>query len=182
MKKIVVIFGTRPEAIKMCPLVNCLKKSNYLECIVCLTGQHREMLRSVMHVFKIKEDYNLDVMQSNQTLVKITTDVITGISKVLDREKPDIVLVHGDTTTSYASALAAFYKGVPIGHVEAGLRTYNMHSPFPEEFNRQSVDLISDLFFVPTEITKDNLIREGKKEECIFVTGNTVIDALLMDS
>lgn len=179
MYKILIVFGTRPEAIKMCPLVNFLKQNKNVESVVCLTGQHREMLRSVMDVFRIKEEYNLDIMRSEQTLATITSDVLKGVSEVLEKEQPDIVLVHGDTTTSYASALAAFYKGIPVGHVEAGLRTYDMQAPFPEEFNRQSVDLISDLYFAPTETAKNNLIKEGKNRECIYVTGNTVIDALL---
>ena len=176
--KVMTVFGTRPEAIKMCPLIKKLKCNNKFETIVCLTGQHREMLKSVMNTFNIVEDYNLDIMKSGQTLSSITTDVISGMSDIYDKERPDIVLVHGDTTTSYAASLAAFYKNIPVGHVEAGLRTYNMMSPFPEEFNRQSVDLISDLLFAPTKKSKENLLVEGKSEDKIYVTGNTVIDAL----
>lgn len=178
MKKIMVIFGTRPEAIKMCPLVKVLLKNEKFKTITCITGQHREMLTSVLDVFNVKEDYNLDIMKPEQNLSTITSDVITGISSVLEKENPDMVLVHGDTSTSYAAALAAFYRGIPIGHVEAGLRTYNLKSPFPEEFNRQSVDMISDLLFAPTDTAKNNLLKEGKSSEKIYVTGNTVIDAL----
>lgn len=178
VKKIMLIFGTRPEAIKMCPLIKRLQLRADYRTIVCITGQHREMLQSVMNSFEVQADYNLDIMKSNQTLASITVDIINGISKILDLECPDMVLVHGDTTTSYAAALSAFYRGIPIGHVEAGLRTYNMQSPFPEEFNRQSIDLVSDIFFAPTKKAKENLVREGKRENEIFVTGNTVIDAL----
>lgn len=178
MIKVLVVFGTRPEAIKMCPLVLELKKREEVSCIVCLTGQHREMLRQVMEVFQIKEDYNLDIMQQEQNLSSITTRVISSFGEVLEKEYPDIVLVHGDTTTSFAAALTAFYYQIPVGHVEAGLRTYNMHSPFPEEFNRQTVDRISSIYFAPTEAAKKNLLREDKKQENIYVTGNTVIDAL----
>lgn len=162
----------------MCPLVLELKKREEVSCIVCLTGQHREMLRQVMEVFQIKEDYNLDIMQQEQNLSSITTRVISSFGEVLEKEYPDIVLVHGDTTTSFAAALTAFYYQIPVGHVEAGLRTYNMHSPFPEEFNRQTVDRISSIYFAPTEAAKKNLLREDKKQENIYVTGNTVIDAL----
>lgn len=176
--KILLAFGTRPEAIKMCPLIKLLKRQENIECVVCLTGQHKEMLDQIMTAFNIVPDYNLAVMKEKQTLSSITSSVITGIDIVLEKEKPDIVLVHGDTTTTMAAALSAFYQHIPIGHVEAGLRTYNMHSPFPEEFNRQAVDLFADLLFAPTENAKLQLIKEGKDSSKIFVTGNTVIDAL----
>ncbi len=176
--KIITIFGTRPEAIKMCPLVLQLKKTHGIECIVCLTGQHKEMLDQVMEVFDIQADYNLHIMRPDQTLTSISVDVLNRLEGVLEKEKPDLILVHGDTTTSFAAALAGFYRNIPIGHVEAGLRTYNMHSPYPEEFNRQAVDLVTDLYFVPTGQAEQNLLREGKKREHIYVTGNTVIDAL----
>jgi len=176
--KIVTVFGTRPEAIKMCPLILQLKKTESVECVVCLTGQHREMLNQVMDIFKIQADYNLDIMRQNQTLASITENVLNKLDNVLETEKPDLILVHGDTTTSFAAALAGFYRNIPVGHVEAGLRTYNMYAPYPEEFNRQAVDLIADLYFAPTERARQNLLKEGKKEEDIFVTGNTVIDAL----
>ncbi len=178
MKKIIVVFGTRPEAIKMCPLIIQLRNVNELNCRICLTGQHREMLLSVMNVFGIEADYNLDIMEENQSLSSITERVLAGMNGILVREMPDFVLVHGDTTTSYAAALAAFYLGIPVGHVEAGLRTYDLESPFPEEFNRQSIDMIGKIFFAPTESAKRNLLNEGKKEEQIVVTGNTAIDAL----
>lgn len=178
MKKIVLVFGTRPEAIKMCPLIKKFKMNKQYEIVVCLTGQHREMLKSVMLTFEVEADYNLDIMKQGQSLASITMDVMNGISDILDKERPNLVLVHGDTTTSYATALAAFYKSIPVGHVEAGLRTYNMYSPFPEEFNRQSVDLISNICFAPTDMARDNLIKEGKSANEIYVTGNTVIDAL----
>lgn len=178
MYKILVVFGTRPEAIKMCPLVVELRKQKDIECVVCITAQHREMLDQVIELFDIKINYDLNIMQSSQTLTDITIKVLQGLDIILKKEKPDLVLVHGDTTTSYASALSAFYHQIPVGHIEAGLRTYNMNSPFPEEFNRQSVDLLSNLFFAPTKEAKDNLIHENKKNENIFITGNTVIDAL----
>ncbi len=174
--KIFVVFGTRPEAIKMCPLVLKLKENKYLECIVCLTGQHKEMLKQVMDAFGVKEDYNLEIMKDRQTLTTITTSILEKIEPVLQKEKPDVVLVHGDTTTSYAAALAAFYQQIPVGHVEAGLRTGNIYSPFPEEMNRLLTDRISTLFFAPTENNKNNLALEGIKNN-VFVTGNTVIDA-----
>lgn len=176
--KVLVVFGTRPEAIKMCPLVMQLKKTEKIECCVCLTGQHREMLKQVMDIFKIEADHNLDIMQSNQSLSTIMADILKKLETVFEAEKPDLVLVHGDTSTSFAAALSAFYHGVPVGHVEAGLRTYKMQSPYPEEFNRQAVDLISELYFAPTDTARENLIKEGKKRKQIFVTGNTVIDAL----
>lgn len=176
--KVITIFGTRPEAIKMCPLILQLKKTEQIECVVCLTGQHKEMLDQVMDIFKIRADYNLDIMRQNQTLSSITESVLDRLDNVLDTENPDLILVHGDTTTSFASALAGFYRHIPIGHIEAGLRTYNMNSPYPEEFNRQAVDLIAELYFAPTERARQNLLKEGRKAENIYVTGNTVIDAL----
>lgn len=176
--KVITIFGTRPEAIKMCPLILQMKKTRQIDSIVCLTGQHREMLNQVMDVFAIHEDYNLDIMRENQTLSSITTDIINKLGEVLEAEKPDLILVHGDTTTSFAAGLVGFYHNIPVGHVEAGLRTYNMASPYPEEFNRQAVDLIADFYFAPTNQAKQNLLKEGKKEDRIYVTGNTVIDAL----
>lgn len=176
--KIFTVFGTRPEAIKMAPLVLELKKHNNLETVVCLTGQHREMLAQVMKVFGIKEDYNLDIMEENQTLTSITTAVSNKIEPVLKAEKPDIVLVHGDTTTSTAAALAAFYQQIPVGHVEAGLRTGNIYSPFPEEMNRLLIDRISSFYFAPTKRNEQNLRNEGISKN-IYVTGNTVIDAFV---
>lgn len=176
--KILTIFGTRPEAIKMCPLILQLKKTEQIKCVVCLTGQHREMLNQVMDIFKIQANYNLDIMRQNQTLSSITESVLNKLDGVLETEKPDLILVHGDTTTSFAAALAGFYRHIPIGHIEAGLRTHHMDSPYPEEFNRQAVDLITELYFAPTERARQNLLKEGKKDENIFVTGNTVIDAL----
>lgn len=176
--KVLVVFGTRPEAVKMCPLVKELKKHQEIETIVCLTGQHKEMLNQIMDVFELVEDYNLSIMRENQTLSMITSEVLLGVEKILEKENPNIVLVHGDTTTSFAAGLAAFYHNITVGHVEAGLRTNNLLSPFPEEFNRQAVDIFSDLYFVPTEKARQNLITEGKNETSIFVTGNTVIDSL----
>lgn len=178
-KRIVVVFGTRPEAIKMCPLVNELKSHpKDFDTIVCVTGQHREMLDQVLEVFQVVPEYDLSIMKPGQTLFDVTSDVLLKIKAVLEIENPDVVLVHGDTTTSFAAALAAFYLQIPIGHIEAGLRTYNMYSPWPEEFNRQAVDLITQYYFAPTEKSKQNLLQEGKHEEQIFVTGNTGIDAL----
>lgn len=174
--KILTVFGTRPEAIKMCPLVLELKKHKELECKVCLTGQHREMLQQVMDIFEIKEDYNLDIMRAGQTLTTITTDVLTGMEKILEEEKPDLVLVHGDTTTSYAAALASFYKQIPVGHVEAGLRTGDIYSPFPEEMNRLMTGRIATYHFAPTKTNLLNLEKENITKN-VFVTGNTVIDA-----
>ena len=176
--KVMAVFGTRPEAIKMCPLVLELKKSADIQAVVCLTGQHREMLDSVMEVFGVSSDYDLSVMKPKQNLGMITSAVLGGLDGVLEKECPDLVLVHGDTTTSFAAGLAAFYRHIPVGHVEAGLRTYDLQSPFPEEFNRQAVDMISDLYFAPTELAKQQLTGEGKDEGHIFVTGNTGIDAL----
>jgi UDP-N-acetylglucosamine 2-epimerase (non-hydrolysing) len=178
MKKIMVVFGTRPEAIKMCPLVLELRKEKEFQTIVCVTGQHRQMLNQVLQAFSIVPDYDLAVMKEKQTLYDITTNVLNGMQHVLEKEKPDVVLVHGDTTTTFAAGLAAFYQGIPVGHVEAGLRTYNLEAPFPEEFNRQGVGIFASFHFAPTESAKNNLIREGKDPEKIFVTGNTVIDAL----
>lgn len=172
------VFGTRPDAIKMCPLVIELKKRKELETVVCLTGQHREMLDGVTEIFGIKADYDLSVMEQGQTLSDITSKIIEGITPIIEKEKPDIVLVHGDTTTAFASALSAFYLKIPVGHIEAGLRTYRIDSPYPEEFNRRAVSLISDYDFAPTEAARENLIGEGKNPERVFVTGNTVIDAL----
>ena len=178
MKKILLVFGTRPEAVKMCPLVIELKRRESFNTVVCVTGQHREMLDSVLDAFNVIPDYDLSIMDSGQTLFDITSKVLTGMREVLTSERPDLLLVHGDTTTTFAAAIAGFYLGVPVGHVEAGLRTYNMGSPFPEEFNRQAVDLITDYNFAPTNTSRDNLLREGKRPETIFVTGNTGIDAL----
>lgn len=174
--RVFVVFGTRPEAIKMCPLVLKLKEEKDIECVVCLTGQHKEMLKQVMDAFCVQEDYNLEIMKNKQTLTTITTSILEKIEPVLQKEKPDVVLVHGDTTTSYVAALAAFYQQIPVGHVEAGLRTGNIYSPFPEEMNRLLTDRISTMFFAPTENSKKNLSNEGIINN-VFVTGNTVIDA-----
>ena len=173
-----LVFGTRPEAIKMCPLVNELKTKKEIHVLVCVTGQHRRMLDQVLEVFNIKPDYDLSIMLPNQTLYDITTNILSRIKPILEKEKPDVVLVHGDTTTSFVSALACFYQQIPVGHVEAGLRTYDLYSPYPEEFNRQSVGLIAKYHFSPTERAKQNLIKEGKNPNSIWITGNTVIDAL----
>ncbi len=177
-KKILVVFGTRPEAIKMCPLVKELKKSSSIDTKVCVTGQHREMLDQVLKVFNINPDYDLSIMKEKQTLFDVTTNILNKIKSVLEREKPDLVLVHGDTSTTFATALSSFYLQIPVGHVEAGLRTYNIKMPFPEEFNRQATGLLADIHFAPTKNSKENLIKEGKKEEHVYVTGNTAIDAL----
>lgn len=177
-KKILLVFGTRPEAIKMCPLVNELKHRKSFETLVCVTGQHREMLDQVLKVFGVVPDYDLNIMKQKQTLFDITAGILEKIKEVLEKEQPDIVLVHGDTSTTFATALASFYLQIPVGHVEAGLRTYNIHSPYPEEFNRQAVGIISEFNFAPTPLARANLIREGKAESTIFVTGNTVIDAM----
>lgn len=176
--KIMSIFGTRPEAIKMCPVIKELNKRKKIECKVCLTGQHKEMLQQVMELFEIEADYNFQIMKSNQTLSMITYDILRNLDPVLDKENPDLVLVHGDTSSSFAAAISSFYHHIPIGHVEAGLRTYDIKSPYPEEFNRQAIDLITDIYFAPTELAKRKLIQEGKNKSKIFVTGNTVIDAL----
>ena len=178
MKKVMLVFGTRPEAIKMCPLVNELKTRNNIKTIVCVTGQHRQMLDQVLDAFHVVPDYDLSIMKDKQTLFDITTNILNLIKAVLDEVKPDVVLVHGDTSTTFVTALACFYLQIPIGHVEAGLRTYNIYSPYPEEFNRQAVSIISQFNFAPTELSKQNLLKEGKKPETIFVTGNTAIDAL----
>lgn len=178
MVKVMSIFGTRPEAIKMCPLIKELESRKQIKSLVCVTGQHREMLDSVLRVFDVKPDYDLSIMKSNQTLFDVTVNILEGIKEVLEEAKPDIVLVHGDTSTTFVSALACFYLQIPIGHVEAGLRTYNIYSPYPEEFNRQAVGIISKLNFSPTELSKQNLLNEGKDPSSIYVTGNTAIDAL----
>lgn len=178
MKKIMLVFGTRPEAIKMCPLVKELKTRKNVETIVCVTGQHREMLQQVLECFEVVPDYNLDIMQDKQTLFDITTNIISKIKPVLEEVRPDIILVHGDTTTTFVTALCAFYMQIPVGHVEAGLRTYNLYSPYPEEFNRQATSIIAKYNFAPTEMAKSNLINEGKEQRTIYVTGNTAIDAL----
>lgn len=178
MKKVMLVFGTRPEAIKMCPLVNELKTRKNIETVVCVSGQHREMLDQVLRAFNVVPDYDLAIMKQNQTLFDITNNILATIKAVLDKEKPDIVLVHGDTTTTFVTALACYYLQIPVGHVEAGLRTYNIYSPYPEEFNRQAVSVIAKYNFAPTELSKRNLIQEGKHPETIYVTGNTAIDAL----
>ncbi|WP_295088750.1 non-hydrolyzing UDP-N-acetylglucosamine 2-epimerase [uncultured Catenibacterium sp.] len=178
MKKIMLVFGTRPEAIKMCPLVNELKKRKNIDTIVCVTGQHRQMLDQVLETFNVVPDYDLSIMKDKQTLFDITTNILNKIKKVLEDAKPDVVLVHGDTSTTFVTALACYYLKIPIGHVEAGLRTYDIYSPFPEEFNRQAVSIISNYNFAPTPKAKENLISEGKDENKIWITGNTVIDAL----
>ena len=178
MKKVMLVFGTRPEAIKMCPLVNEFKTRKGLQAVVCVTGQHRQMLDQVLKTFKVEPDYDLYIMKDRQTLFDVTTNILEKIKKVLDKEKPDVVLVHGDTSTTFVTALACFYLQIPVGHVEAGLRTYNIYSPYPEEFNRQAVSIISNYNFAPTELSKENLLKEGKKSETIYVTGNTAIDAL----
>lgn len=178
MKKVMLVFGTRPEAIKMCPLVNELKTRKQLETVVCVTGQHRQMLDQVLEAFQVEPDYDLSIMKDRQTLFDVTTNILNKIKEVLEKEKPNVVLVHGDTSTTFVTALACFYLQIPVGHVEAGLRTYNIYSPYPEEFNRQAVSIISQFNFAPTELYKNNLLKEGKKEETIFVTGNTAIDAL----
>ena len=178
MKKVMIVFGTRPEAIKMCPLVKELQGRKTIDTIVCVTGQHKEMLDQVLKVFSVIPDYNLHIMQEKQTLFDITNRILLKIQDVLEREKPSVVLVHGDTTTTFATALACYYMQIPVGHIEAGLRTYNIYSPYPEEFNRQAVGIISAYNFAPTELARQNLLREGKREETVYVTGNTAIDAL----
>lgn len=176
--KVMTVFGTRPEAIKMAPLVLELEKREEIESIVCVTAQHREMLDQVLELFKIKPDFDLDIMKERQTLTGITSRVIEGLEEVLKEAKPDIVLVHGDTTTTFAGALAAFYSGAKVGHVEAGLRTFDKWSPFPEEMNRRLTGVITDIHFSPTKRNRENLLREGVNPDTIFITGNTVIDAL----
>lgn len=178
MIKVMSIFGTRPEGVKMAPLVKELERRKEIESIVCVTAQHRQMLDQVLETFNIKPDYDLNIMKQGQSLSEITSRALTGLESVIKDVKPDIVLVHGDTTTTFAGALAAFYNQVAIGHVEAGLRTYDKYSPFPEEMNRQMVDCMTDLYFAPTTISKENLLKEDIQEEKIFVTGNTVIDAM----
>ncbi len=178
MKKVMVVFGTRPEAIKMCPLVAELKKRENIQTVVCVTGQHRQMLDSVLETFQVTADYDLSIMQQKQTLFDITTLILNRIKEVLEKEQPDIVLVHGDTSTTFSTALACFYLQIPVGHVEAGLRTYNLKSPYPEEFNRQAVGVLAALNFAPTTTARDHLLKEGKDPGTIFVTGNTAIDAL----
>lgn len=178
MKRIMLVFGTRPEAIKMCPLVNELKKRPSIQTLVCVTGQHRQMLDQVLSTFHVVPDYDLSVMKDKQTLFDITTNILNKIKEVLEEVKPDVVLVHGDTSTTFVTALACFYLQIPVGHVEAGLRTYNIYSPYPEEFNRQAVGIISRYNFAPTELAKKHLLDEGKDPDTIYVTGNTVIDAM----
>lgn len=178
MIKVMTIFGTRPEAIKMAPLVKELQKRNEIECIVCVTAQHRQMLDQVLDTFEITPDYDLDIMKQGQTLGEVTTRALNGLEEVIKNVEPDIVLVHGDTTTTFAGALAAFYNMTSIGHVEAGLRTYDKYSPYPEEMNRQMVSCLADMNFAPTNLSRDNLLKEGRKPENIYVTGNTVIDAM----
>ena len=178
MKTVMLVFGTRPEAIKMCPLVNELKTREGIRTVVCVTGQHRQMLDQVLDAFHVVPDYDLSIMKDKQTLFDITTNILSSIKGVLEEVKPDVVLVHGDTSTTFVTALACFYLQIPVGHVEAGLRTYNIYSPYPEEFNRQAVSILSRYNFAPTELSKNNLLREGKEESTIYVTGNTAIDAL----
>lgn len=178
MKKVMMVFGTRPEAIKMCPLVNELKTRKGIQTIVCVTAQHRQMLDQVLETFGVVPDYDLNIMKERQTLFDITTNVLNGIKLVLEEAKPDVVLVHGDTSTTFVTALACFYLQIPVGHVEAGLRTYNIYSPYPEEFNREAVSIVSQYNFAPTPLARDNLLREGRHAKNIYVTGNTVIDAM----
>lgn len=178
MKRVMLVFGTRPEAIKMSPLVNELKSRISFETLVCVTGQHRQMLDQVLEVFGISPDYDLSIMKEKQTLFDVTINILSDIKGVLQSTCPDVVLVHGDTSTTFATALACFYLNIPVGHVEAGLRTYNIYSPYPEEFNRQAVSIISKYNFAPTQLAKDNLIKEGKDPNRIYITGNTAIDAL----
>ena len=178
MKKIMLVFGTRPEAIKMCPLVNELKKRSGLKTVVCVTGQHRQMLDQVLEAFDVTPDHDLSIMKDKQTLFDVTVNILERIKPVLEEEKPDVVLVHGDTSTTFVTALACFYLSIPVGHVEAGLRTYNIYSPYPEEFNRQAVGIVAKYNFSPTELSRDNLLREGKDKNTIYITGNTAIDAL----
>lgn len=179
MRKIMLVFGTRPEAIKMCPLVKELQKyPKQFQTIVCVSGQHREMLAQVLSCFQVVPDYNLDIMKPGQDLYDITSNVMLGMRELLQKEKPDIVLVHGDTTTSFAAALSAFYAQIPVGHIEAGLRTYNLSSPYPEEWNRQGIGILAKWHFAPTKKAEENLLKEGKDKDHIFVTGNTGIDAM----
>lgn len=178
MKKIMLVFGTRPEAIKMCPLVLELKKRRDVDTLVCVTGQHRQMLDQVLAAFGVTPDYDLSIMKQSQTLFDVTISILDRIRQVLEAERPDVVLVHGDTSTTFVTALACFYMQIPVGHVEAGLRTYDIYSPYPEEFNRQTVGIIAKYNFSPTELSKQNLVNEGKNPDTIYVTGNTAIDAL----
>ena len=178
MKTVMLVFGTRPEAIKMCPLVNELKSREGIRTIVCVTGQHRQMLDQVLEAFHVVPDFDLSIMKAGQTLYDITTNILNSIGGVLDEVKPDVVLVHGDTSTTFVTALACFYKQIPVGHVEAGLRTYNIYSPYPEEFNRRAVSIIARYNFAPTELSVQNLVQEGKDPRTVYVTGNTAIDAL----
>ena len=178
MKTVMLVFGTRPEAIKMCPLVLELKKRENINTVVCVTGQHRQMLDSVLETFGVVPDYDLSIMKDRQTLFDITANILMKIKDVLAEEKPDVVLVHGDTSTTFVTALACFYMQIPVGHVEAGLRTYNIWSPYPEEFNRQAVSIISQYNFAPTKMSEENLLKEGKSQDSIYITGNTAIDAL----
>lgn len=178
MKTVMLVFGTRPEAIKMCPLVNELKSRKGIKTVVCVTGQHRQMLDMVLDAFSVKPDYDLSIMKDKQTLFDITANILLKIKSVLEEVKPDVVLVHGDTSTTFVTALACFYMQIPVGHVEAGLRTYNIYSPYPEEFNRQAVGIVAKYNFAPTELSKENLLKEGKNPDSIYVTGNTAIDAL----
>ena len=178
MKKVMLIFGTRPEAIKMCPLIKELKLRKNIETVVCVTGQHRQMLEQVLKAFQVVPDYDFSIMKDRQTLFDVTTSILEKLRVVLESEKPDVVLVHGDTSTTFVASLACFYLKIPVGHVEAGLRTYDIYSPFPEEFNRQAVGIIAQYNFAPTDKAKENLLSEGKKPESIYVTGNTAIDAL----
>ncbi len=177
-KRIMIVFGTRPEAIKMCPLVLEIKKRSMFEVTICVTAQHRQMLDQTLDAFHITPDYDLNIMKDKQTLFDITAGVLDGVKPVLEDVNPDIVLVHGDTSTTFLTALACFYLHIPVGHVEAGLRTYNIFSPYPEEFNRQAVSIISQYNFAPTSLAKENLIKEGHNPDTIYVTGNTVIDAM----
>ena len=178
MKKVMLVFGTRPEAIKMCPLVNELKTRKGIQTIVCVTGQHRQMLDQVLDTFAVVPDYDLRIMKQGQTLFDITTGILKKIKEVLEKVKPEVVLVHGDTSTTFVTALACFYLQIPVGHVEAGLRTYNIYSPYPEEFNRQAVGIISQYNFAPTKLAAEHLLKEGKNPNSIYITGNTVIDAM----
>lgn len=178
MKKVMLVFGTRPEAIKMCPLVNELKSRDSVETVVCVTGQHRQMLDQVLDAFGVTPDYDLSIMKNGQTLFDVTINILERIKAVLEEVRPDVVLVHGDTSTTFVTALACFYMQIPVGHVEAGLRTYNIYSPYPEEFNRQAVGIIAKYNFAPTDLSRENLVREGKDPATIHITGNTAIDAL----
>ena len=177
VKNILLVFGTRPEAIKMCPVIRELKSRKRFNAVVCVTGQHREMLGQILNCFDITADYDLNLMKENQSLFDITTGALDGLRIVLEKEQPDEVLIQGDTTTAFAAALACFYKGIPVGHIEAGLRTYDIGNPYPEEFNREAISLISRHNFAPTKVAAENLIREGRNVKNIFVTGNTVCDA-----